>query len=111
MATGKISKRSIDALRPNASNQFLWDTDLKGFGAKITPAGAISYVLQFRMGGREASTRRYTIGAHGSSHPPDKRVQQDALSTTSTSACGKTIAGMARGRKAKLRFRPRRGAQ
>lgn len=70
MATGKISKRSIDALRPNASNQFLWDTDLKGFGAKITPAGAISYVLQFRMGGREASTRRYTIGAHGSPWTP-----------------------------------------
>ena len=65
MATGKISKRSIDVLRPNASNQFLWDTDLKGFGAKITPAGAISYVLQFRMGGREASTRRYTISTHG----------------------------------------------
>ena len=60
MATGKISKRSIDTLRPNASNQFLWDTDLKGFGAKITPAGVISYVLQFRMGRREASTRRYT---------------------------------------------------
>ena len=66
MATGKINKRSIDALRASDKNLFLWDTDLKGFGAKITPAGAISYVIQFRMGGREASTRRYTIGVHGS---------------------------------------------
>jgi len=70
MATGKISKRAIDALRPASGNQFLWDTDLKGFGAKITPTGAISYIIQFRMGGREASTRRYTIGAHGSPWTP-----------------------------------------
>lgn len=70
MASGKISKRSIDALRAGNKIVFLWDTDLKGFGAKITPAGAISYVLQFRMGGREASTRRYTIGAHGSPWTP-----------------------------------------
>ncbi len=70
MATGKISKRSIDGLREDSKNVFLWDTELKGFGAKITPAGAISYVIQFRMGGREASTRRYTIGAHGSPWTP-----------------------------------------
>ncbi|OBX19778.1 integrase [Erythrobacter sp. QSSC1-22B] len=70
MATGKISKRTVDALHPSKTNQFLWDAGLKGFGAKITPAGAISYVLQFRMGGREASTRRYTIGPHGSPWTP-----------------------------------------
>ncbi|MEO8724245.1 MAG: hypothetical protein ABI395_12160 [Sphingobium sp.] len=66
MATGKISKRTIDLLRPAATDQFLWDNDLKGFGAKITSARAISYILQYRMGGREAKTRRYTIGGHGS---------------------------------------------
>ena len=70
MATGKITKKSIDALEPSSSSQLLWDTDLKGFGAKITPAGSISYVLQFRMGGREARTRRYTIGPHGSPWTP-----------------------------------------
>lgn len=70
MATGKISKRSVDGLRADSKNVFLWDTDLKGFGAKITPAGAITYVIQFRMGGREASTRRYTIGTHGSPWTP-----------------------------------------
>lgn len=70
MASGKISKRTVDGLRPAAGNHFLWDTDLKGFGVKITPAGSISYVIQFRMGGREASTRRYTIGPHGSPWTP-----------------------------------------
>lgn len=70
MATGKITKKSIDALEAGSSSQFLWDTDLKGFGAKITPSGNISYVLQFRMGGRETIARRYTIGAHGSPWTP-----------------------------------------
>jgi len=66
MATGKISKRTVDSIEPASKVQFLWDNDLKGFGVKVTPAGAISYLLQFRMGGREAKTRRYTIGTHGS---------------------------------------------
>lgn len=70
MATGKVTKKSIDALEAGSSSQFLWDTDLKGFGAKITPSGSISYVLQFRMGGRETIARRYTIGAHGSPWTP-----------------------------------------
>lgn len=70
MATGKITKKSIDTLAEGASSQFLWDTDLKGFGVKITPSGSISYVLQFRMGGREARTKRYTIGSHGSPWTP-----------------------------------------
>ncbi len=44
---------------------------MKGsFGTKITKSGAVSYILQFRMGGREASTRRYTIGSHGSPWTP-----------------------------------------
>ncbi len=70
MATGKITKRAVDELTPNGGTQFLWDTEIKGFGVKMTAAGAISYLLQFRLGGREAKTRRYTIGNHGSPWTP-----------------------------------------
>ncbi len=66
MATGKANKRTVDALKPSAGVAFLWDDDLKRFGAKITPAGVVAYIYQYRMGGREAKMRRYTIGAHGS---------------------------------------------
>lgn len=65
MASGKITKRTIDALIASRSESFLWDDGIKGFGAKITKSGAVSYVLQFRMRGREARTRRCTIGSHG----------------------------------------------
>jgi integrase len=70
MATGKVNKRTVDALVKGPAVAFLWDDELRGFGAKITPAGARSYVYQYRMGGREASTQRYSIGAHGSPWTP-----------------------------------------
>jgi integrase len=70
MASGKITKRSVDALISTRAEGFLWDEGIKGFGAKITKSGAVSYILQFRMGGREARTRRYTIGSHGSPWTP-----------------------------------------
>ena len=70
MATGKISKRTVDSLEVGAKTNFLWDTDLKGFGVKNTPSGSVTYIIQFRMGGRETKTRRYTIGAHGSPWTP-----------------------------------------
>lgn len=66
MATGKITKRSVDSASPG----FLWDEELRGFGLKVTPAHAKSYVFQYRMGGRETHARRITIGAHGSPWTP-----------------------------------------
>src|SRR4051812_32532469 len=65
MAKGTITKRSVDAMKASATDQFLWSTDKPGFGVKITPAGKRVYILQYRMGGRGSPTKRYTIGAHG----------------------------------------------
>lgn len=65
MAQGKITKRAVDAMRAGSRDAFLWDTDTRGFGCKITPAGKRVYILQYRMGGRGVATRRYTIGQHG----------------------------------------------
>src|SRR5262249_39127837 len=59
----RLSKRVIDAQTPGPKDRFLWDETLKGFGAKITPADAKVYILQYRCKGRQ---RRYTIGRHGS---------------------------------------------
>jgi len=65
MATGKITKDTIDRLSSGPADAFLWDDREKGFGAKITPSGKITYVYQYRMGGRGTPTKRWTIGAHG----------------------------------------------
>lgn len=69
MATGKITKRAVDAMRAGARNDFLWDTETKGFGVKITPAGKRVYILQYRLGGAGTKTQRYTIGQHGTWTP------------------------------------------
>jgi integrase len=70
MATGKITKRTLDALVDGGVAGFLWDQELKGFGLKTSASGSASYVIQYRLGGREAKTKRYTIGTHGSPWTP-----------------------------------------
>jgi integrase len=66
---GKITKRSVDALKAAAdgAEMVLWDSELKGFGVRVQRGGAKSYVLHYRVGtGRGASLRKLTIGRHGS---------------------------------------------
>jgi integrase len=73
---GKITKRTVDATLPGERDVFLWDVGLKGFGLKVSPAGSKIYLVQYRLGGREARTQRYTIGKHGSPWTPDKAREE-----------------------------------
>ena len=57
----KITKRVVDALRPDPTGKdvFRWDAGdgaLKGFGLRIKPSGAASYFVQYRN--REGRTSR-----------------------------------------------------
>lgn len=70
MPTARITKSAVDAIEASTHDVFLWDDELKGLGLRTTPTGAKSYVFQYRMGGREAPSRRYTIGRHGSPWTP-----------------------------------------
>jgi len=73
MATGRITKRAVDAiaLPPAGKRAYLWDDTLKGFGCMVTDTGTRSYLVQYRIGGRDSATRRVTIGKHGSPWTPD----------------------------------------
>ncbi len=62
---GKVTKRQIDALKQGKRDVFLWDTELPGFGIKVTPAGRKVFLFQYRMGGRGFPSRRFTIGLLG----------------------------------------------
>ena len=57
----RLTDAIVKKLRPpERSNRIEYDLEVSGFGARITTAGARSFVLNFRTrGGRE---RRYTIG-------------------------------------------------
>ena len=85
MPTGKITKRSIDALKTDPANRsaptkkypegrikdvYLWDTELPGFAIKATGETTKTYLFQYRD--KTKRTRRVTIGHHGKPWTPDK---------------------------------------
>ena len=63
----KFTKTTIERLIPPEKGQALyWDDSLKGFGARITATGIISYIAQARVQVRTRRvTRRVTLGRHG----------------------------------------------
>lgn len=65
MATAKITKRLVDATAPGSAEIFLWDTELKGFGLRVSPGGRKVFVCQYRLGGRGSKSRRETVGPFG----------------------------------------------
>ncbi len=71
MPVGKITKRAVDAANPDGRDAYLWDSELTGYGLKVTPGGTRVYLVQYRLGGRRGRTRRVTIGKHGSPWTPE----------------------------------------
>lgn len=59
----KLTKREVEAARPGSDDYILWDTDLKGFGCKVTPLGRKSYFVFYRN--KAGEQRRPSIGVHG----------------------------------------------
>lgn len=58
----RIVEQTIKGLKPPAKgNRIAWDSEIPGFGARITAAGIISFILDYRIFGRQ---RRYTIGRY-----------------------------------------------
>jgi len=61
----KIGQRLDDKLvkalpAPAAGAKITYDSDVSGFGVRVTAAGARAFILNYRVAGRE---RRYTIGS------------------------------------------------
>ena len=58
----KLTKRTVEALKIEAKDYFVWDTQIAGFGLRVMPSGAKTYQAQYRKGGL---TRRVSLGRHG----------------------------------------------
>lgn len=72
MPQAKLTKTRVDAAQPGEKDYILWDTDLTGFGLKVTPKGAKTYIFQYRMaGGRAMSVQRITVGSSSPAMTPD----------------------------------------
>lgn len=87
MAKAPITKRTVDAAKPAAAEYVVWDDGgketVKGFGLKVTPAGAKVYIYRYRIARPGAADqtppRKYTIGKHGNLTPEQARTRAKAL--------------------------------
>jgi integrase len=80
MAGQRITKRIVDSLRARDNEYAVWDAQMPGFGIRVRPTGAKSYVVVYRAGsGRGAPVRRYTIAGVGKIAPELARKRAQAL--------------------------------
>lgn len=78
--TGQITKGVVDRLKPKASEYTVWDAKLPGFGIRVRPTGAMSYVVVYRAGaGRGAPVRRVTVAGAAKIAPETARKHAKAI--------------------------------
>lgn len=70
----QIGRRTVEAAKAEAATYRLWDTDLKGFGLKVSRHAVKTYFVWYRAGeGRSAARREYTVARHGEMTPDEAR--------------------------------------
>ena len=57
MQKQKLTKRTIDAIKPEHGDCFLWDSDLAGFGLRVRTGGSKTFIAQYRAGGGRTGRR------------------------------------------------------
>jgi hypothetical protein len=58
-----LTKRALDAAKPAEEEYQIWDTKIRGFGVRVYPSGAKSFIIQYRN--RAGRTRKMVLGRYG----------------------------------------------
>ncbi len=62
----KLTKRTVDAAKPETDRYILWDDSLAGFGLRVEPTGRKTFIARYRAGGGRTGVRRQaTVGRYG----------------------------------------------
>lgn len=65
MKPERLSKDIIDDLPSKEKDYVQWCGKLAGFGCRVRPSGTKSFIVQYRVGGRNTPARKVTIGTFG----------------------------------------------
>jgi len=77
-----LTKRTVEALQPTGKSWIAWDDRLTGFGCRVQPSGAKSFIVNYRPGdgGRKAPNKRGVVGRAGRVTPDQaRRLAQELL--------------------------------
>lgn len=100
----KLTKAAVDGAQPKASEYYLWDDQLSGFGLRVTPKGSKIYLLRYRVGsGGVRPERKFRIGKHGSPWTADQ-ARREALRVLGEVAKGNDPAGARKVSQAAISF-------
>lgn len=71
----KLTKQVVDGLPITAKDHVIWCGKLPGFGCRIRPSGHKTFIVMYRVGGRNAALQKVTIGAYGKITVEEARVE------------------------------------
>jgi integrase len=81
MPSARLTKRAVSLAQPSLQRYTIFDTDLKGFGLRVSPSGRKSWIVEYRVGhgGRRATKQRLTVGDAGTFTPEEARDEARTL--------------------------------
>jgi len=92
----KLTKSFVDAAtaKPDGSDAFFWDSELRGFGLRVKATGVRSWLVQYRN--KAGQSKRLTIGQYGEAMPP-KAARDLAIGHLAAARAGKDPAADRKG--------------
>jgi hypothetical protein len=77
MPTTRLNASNVAKLAPRDATYITYDSVVRGFGVRVTPAGVRSYILTYRR--QDGHQRRMTIGRVDQMQLIDARREAQAL--------------------------------
>lgn len=69
----KLTKKYVESLTPKDTSYIVWDSQVKGFGVRVSPKGKKVYLIKYV--GEDKKQRKPVVGEHGFMTAEEARVE------------------------------------